>query len=195
MTSVRQFIVGLRAMLVLTVVLGIIYPLLVTLIAQVALPWQANGSLVSVRGGEASVLIAQDFTGEEWLQPRPSVALTDDGSSAWNPMASGGSNLGPNSEELARHITERRQRFAALNGVSPDQVPVDAVTASSSGLDPDISPANAELQVDRIARARGIDPEVVRRAIADATRGRTLGFLGEDRVNVVEVNAALSRLG
>lgn len=195
MTSVRHFLVGLRAIAVLTVVLGLGYPLLVTLVAQLALPWQANGSIVGADGREASVLIAQDFSGDEWLQPRPSAALTDDEQSAWNPMASGGTNLGPNSEELASQIAERRRQVADLNGARPDEVPADALTASSSGLDPDISPANAALQVDRIAHARGVDRALVEQAIAGARHARMLGFLGEERINVVEANLALSRLG
>jgi K+-transporting ATPase ATPase C chain len=122
----------------------------------------------------------------QYFQPRPSA-------SDYDGTASGGSNLGPNSAELADLIRQRRAEVAAFNGVPASQVPPDAVTASASGLDPDISPAYAAIQVDRVARARGADPGDVQRLVVEATSGRDLGFIGAPHVNVLELNLALDR--
>jgi len=195
---VRQTWAGLRALLVLTVLLGVVYPLAVTAVAQVAFPWQANGSLVSSSGervtsrGEAagSVLVGQAFDGPEWFHPRPSAA--GDG---YDSLASAGSNLGPLHPDLLATVQERRATVAAAEGVDPADVPADALTASGSGLDPDISPAYAALQVARVAGERGLSDDAVRALVDDATSGRDLGVLGEPRVNVLRLNLALQTMG
>jgi K+-transporting ATPase ATPase C chain len=189
----RQLWAGVRAMLVATVVLGLLYPLLVTGVAQVIAPGRADGSLVH-SGGQVvgSSIIGQDFADAggnplpRYFQPRPSASNYDG-------KASGGSNLGPDSSVLADQITQRRAAIAALNGVLPADVPADAVTASASGLDPGISPAYAALQVARVAAARQASPADVRQLVAAATHGRDLGFIGAPYVNVLELNLALDR--
>lgn len=191
----RQLLPGLRAVAVFTVLLGLAYPLVITGISQLAMNRQANGSMVEVAGRQASVHLAQNFTGDQWLQPRPSAAKNSDDANdpGWNGLYSAGTNAGPNSTELTEEITARRAELARVNGVPADQVPAEALTSSASGLDPDISPEYAEQQVNRIAAARHISPDAVRHAIAQGSHGRALGFLGEPTVNVVEVNAALAR--
>jgi K+-transporting ATPase ATPase C chain len=195
-TSVRGLWVAVRAMLVLTVVLGIAYPLTITGIGQLALPWQANGSLVRVDGAAVgSSLIGQSFTDADgkplpkYLQPRPSVA-----GKGYDAGSSGASNFGPENPKLIKAITQRRSEVAAFNGVDPADVPADALTASSSGLDPHISPAYALLQVPRIASSRGIAESEVRRVVESKIQARDLGYLGEPTVNVLLVNAALDEL-
>ena len=192
---VRQTWAGLRVLLVLTVVLGFAYPLAVTGVAQLAFPWQANGSLVTASGDRVdspdneavgSVLIGQGFDGPEWFHPRPSAA--GDG---YDTLASAGSNLGPLNEDLLAMVEERRSAVAAEEGVDPADVPVDALTASGSGLDPDISLAYAQLQIARIVKERGLTPEQVRVLVDQAAVGRDLGVLGEPRVNVLRLNLAL----
>ncbi|QHC58632.1 potassium-transporting ATPase subunit KdpC [Rathayibacter sp. VKM Ac-2760] len=192
--GLRQYAVALRAMLVLTVALGILYPLAITAVGQVAFAGQANGSTLSVNGETVgSSLIGQSFTDAdgnplpEWFQSRPSAA--GDG---YDASASSGSNLGPENEDLVASIEERRAAIAEFNGVDPTEVPADALTASASGLDPHISPAYAELQVARVAEARGLSEESVRSLVAEHTQGRDLGFLGEETVNVLELNIALA---
>ena len=195
---VRQTWAGLRVLLVLTVLLGFVYPLAVTGIAQVAFPWQANGSLVSSAGERVtsrddavgSLLIGQASDGPEWFHPRPSAA--GDG---YDTLASAGSNLGPRNEDLLDTVEERRAAVADAEGVDPADVPVDALTASGSGLDPDISPAYAQLQVARVARERGLSQDEVRALVDDTTAGRDLGLLGEPRVNVLRLNLALQTMG
>lgn len=175
----KQTLAAVRALVVLTVLLGLAYPLAITGIAQVAFPGNADGSLVE-RGGEVvgSDLIVQSFAGDpSYFQGRPSAADYD-------PLASGATNLGPENDDLIAAITERR---AAVG----DDAPPDALLASGSGLDPHISPEYAVLQVARIARERGLDESVVRELVDDHTQGRTLGFLGEPRVNVLQLNLAL----
>lgn len=185
----RQSVAGLRVLLVLTVVLGLAYPLAVHAVGRLV-PDRADGSLVRVDGVVVgSRLLGQSFAGDRWFLPRPSAA--GDG---YDPLASGASNLGPENPDLLATVQERRREVAAREGVPPDAVPADAVTASGSGLDPHVSPAYAELQVARVAGARDLDPADVRALVEDATEGRTLGVLGEVRVNVVEVNAALAML-
>lgn len=191
----RSFWTGLRIMLVFIVVLGIVYPLLITGIGQLVFPAQANGSPVRNADGRVvgSSLLGQNFAAADgsplpqYFQPRPSAA-GDDG---YDPMASGGSNLGPESPELVEAIRDRLAQVAEFNGVSESDVPVDAVTASGSGLDPHISVEYAELQVPRVARERGVAESEVAAAVARATSGRDLGMFGEPRVNVVELNLAL----
>ncbi|MFJ6533636.1 potassium-transporting ATPase subunit KdpC [Microbacterium sp. NPDC091662] len=189
-TAARTTGVAVRAMLILTLVLGVAYTLLVTGIGQLLLPWQANGSpLPDDRG---SSLIGQSFTdadGEalpEYFQSRPSAA--GDG---YDGAGSSGSNLGPENPDLVASIEERKAAIAEREGIDPSEVPADAVTASGSGLDPHISVAYALLQVPRIAEARGVPAQEVRDLVESRIQGRDLGFLGEERINVAELNLAL----
>ena len=195
---VRQSWAGLRVLLVLTVLLGLAYPLAVTGVSQLALRWQANGSLVSSSGervtsaadATGSLLVGQSFDGPQWFHPRPSAA--GDG---YDSLASAGSNLGPLNEDLVATIEERRATVAGIEGVDPADVPVDALTASGSGLDPDISPAYAHLQAPRVARENGLSVESVDELVVATTVGRDLGFLGEPRVDVLRLNLALQTMG
>lgn len=176
--------------LVLTVLLGIVYPLLMTAIAQVAFPWQANGSLIKDGSGNVvgSELLAQGFSQPRYFHPRPSAA----GSDGYDATASGGSNLGPTNQKLIDTVQQRAEAYRQENGLAADaQVPVDAVTASASGLDPDISPANALLQLPRVAAARGLSLDEARALVDHYTEGRTFFVLGEPRVNVLKLNIAL----
>ncbi|MCZ2804435.1 potassium-transporting ATPase subunit KdpC [Modestobacter sp. VKM Ac-2983] len=189
--SGRQLVAAVRALLVATVVLGLAYPLLMTGVAQVIAPARADGALVSVDGSVVgSSLIGQSFTDSdgdplpEYFQSRPSA-------SDYDGAASGGSNLGPNSEELVAAVGERRAEVAAFNGVAESEVPADAVTASGSGLDPDISPEYAALQVARIAEARGVPVDDVQALVDEHTAGRDLGFIGAPHVRVLDLNLAL----
>jgi len=195
-TTFRQTGVAIRAMLIATLLLGVGYTALVTGVGQLLLPAQANGSLVRL-GGEVvgSALIGQSSTDAdgaplpEYFQPRPSAA--GDG---YDGGASSGSNLGPENADLIAAIGERRAQVAAFEHVDPAEVPADAVTASASGLDPHIGAAYAALQVPRVAAERGLEEETVRALVAAHTTGRDLGFLGEERVNVLELNLALDAL-
>lgn len=185
----RQLLPALRVLLVLTVLTGIAYPLLVTGVAQAAFADKANGSLVTDAKGTqvGSSLIGQDFAGDRWFHGRPSAA--GDG---YDPTASSSSNLGPTNPDLLEAVAERAVQYRTDNGLSATaKVPVDAVTASGSGLDPQISVANARLQAPRVAQARGVSLAKVRRLIDAHTSGRSLGFLGEPGVNVVTLNLAL----
>jgi K+-transporting ATPase ATPase C chain len=200
---VRQHIAAFRALLMFTVICGIIYPLVMFGAAQGLFYNQANGSLVSYQGKVVgSSLLCQEFVDAkgnplpQYFQPRPSNAAnaadkTDYGCDAG---FSGASNLGPSNPTLVKLIQERRAAVAAFNGVSPSSVPADAVTASGSGLDPDISSAYAYLQVNRVAKARNLSPAVVRALVTKYVQGRTLGFLGEPRVDVLNLNVALDKL-
>lgn len=193
-TTVRTLWVAVRAMAVLTVACGIAYPLVIAGVGQLAAPAQANGSLVRNADGEVvgSALIGQGFVDSDgnplpaYFQSRPSAA--GDG---WDGAASSGSNLGPENADLIAAIEERKAQIAEFNGVSEDEVPPDAVTASGSGLDPAISPEYAAIQVARIAATRGMSVEQVGALVAAHTQGRDLGYLGEPRVNVLELNLAL----
>ena len=195
--TARTTWVAVRAMLLFTAVLGVGYTLVVTGLGQLAFGAQANGSQLRDDQGEVvgSSLIGQPFLDAEgnplpeFFQPRPSAA--GDG---YDSGASSGSNLGPENEDLVRAISERRAEIAELNGVAPAEVPVDAVTASASGLDPHISPEYAALQLDRVAAARELDPAEVRTLVATHTTGPLLGFLGDATVNVLELNLALDEL-
>jgi K+-transporting ATPase ATPase C chain len=176
--------------IVLTVLLGIVYPLVMTGIAQVLFPNQANGSLIRDSSGNAvgSALLGQSFTQPNYFHPRPSAA----GTNGYDATASGGSNLGPTNQKLIDNVQQRTDAYRQENGLAADaQVPVDAVTSSASGLDPDISPANALLQVHRVAAARGLSDDQVRNLVNQYTEGRTLFVLGEPRVNVLKLNLAL----
>lgn len=189
-TVARTTGVAIRAMLVLTLVLGVGYTLVVTGIGQLLLPFQANGSPLADDKG--SSLIGQSFTdadGEalpEYFQSRTSAA--GDG---YDGTASSGSNLGPENPDLVAAISERRAAIAEREGVSVDAVPADAVTASGSGLDPHISVAYALLQAPRIADERDLPEQQVRDLVESRIQGRDLGFLGEERINVAELNLAL----
>jgi K+-transporting ATPase ATPase C chain len=170
-----------------TVLLGIIYPLLVTGLAQVMFHDKANGQLISQNGTViGSRIIGQAFSGAGYLHSRPSAA-----GNGYDAANSNGSQLGPTNQKLIDRVNTDVARLHAENPSQPVPVPVDLVTTSASGLDPDITPAAAEFQVDRIARERGVAPEQVRQVIQQYTSGRQLGFLGEARVNVLEVNLAL----
>jgi len=178
-------------LLLMTVITGIAYPLLVTGLAQAVFPVQANGSLLAKDGKPiGSALIGQPFTASKYFWGRPSATAPQ----AYNGTASNGSNLGPTNPALADAV---RQRIAALQAADPGNtapIPVDLVTASGSGLDPEISPAAAQYQLARVARARGLPLAEVQALVARCTRGRQLGVLGEPRVNVLELNLALDAL-
>jgi K+-transporting ATPase ATPase C chain len=208
-SALAQFGVGIRAMVVLTVLLGVIYPLAMTGVAQVLFHGNANGSMIQAGGKDvASDLIGQAYTKQAvkdgkpemdadgapvmvadplWFQTRPSAVDYD-------AMGSAASQLGPNNADLLAAVQERRKAVADLEGVNPSQVPPDAVTASGSGLDPQISPAYAALQINRVARERGLDVAKVNQLVQDNTQGRTIGFLGEPTVNVVTLNRDLAAL-
>jgi potassium-transporting ATPase KdpC subunit len=192
MLTVRQIGVAIRLLLAATVVLGIAYPLAITGAARLLAPDRAGGSLVADDSGRVvgSRLIGQAFTQPQWFWPRPSAA----GADGYDAMASGGSNLAADNPTLIEAVTTRKQAAADTEGVAVADVPADAVTASGSGLDPHISPAYAYLQVDRVAAARGLDPDRLRELVATHVQGRELGFIGEERVNVLELNLALQSL-
>jgi K+-transporting ATPase ATPase C chain len=191
--------------LVLTVLFGLVYPLVMTGLARVLFPHQANGSLIVDKSGTVigSELIGQNFTSPGYFHPRPSAA-----GNGYDAANSGGTNLGPLSAKLLHGVVDKanpsnnfdgvEQLAAAVrqeNHLAPTApVPVDAVTRSASGLDPDISPAYAELQVPRVATRRGLSPDQVREVVRGATRGRQLWVLGEPRVNVLEANLKLDEL-
>lgn len=185
----RQSLAGLRVLLVLTVLTGLIYPAAIYVVGR-AMPDRADGSMLEVDGRVVgSRLIGQPFDGDEWFLPRPSAA-----GEGYDPLASGASNLGPESSDLLATVEQLRTEVAEREGVDPGLVPPDALTASASGLDPHISPEYAALQVPRVARVRGIAEDTVDDLVAEATTNRELGVLGEPRVNVVELNAALAML-
>lgn len=193
--SGHTFVVAVRAMIVFTLVLGVGYTLLITAIGQLAFPAQANGSLLT--DGDAVVgssLIGQSFTDPEgralpqYFQSRPSAA--GDG---YDGRASSGTNAGPENPDLIAAIEQRKADIARLEQVDETLVPPDALTASSSGLDPHISPEYAEIQVRRVAESRGVSESRIRQLVAEYTRGRDLGYLGEPVVNVVELNLALDQ--
>ena len=199
-SALRQYWAALRALLVLTIVLGLAYPLAVTGVAQLVAHGQANGSTVTSAGTSAgqtvgSSLIGQSFADDkgdplpQWFQSRPSAAGT-----GYDPTLSGASNLGPESPVLIKAINDRRAAIAAFDGVDPASVPPDALTSSGSGLDPDISPAYAYEQVTRVAAARKLPADRIRQLVADHVQGRALGFLGEPTVDVLQLNLALQAL-
>ena len=192
----RQYSVAIRALLIFTVVLGIGYTALITGIAQSTMRWQSNGSAINVDGSTVgSALIGQSFTDAkgnplpEWFQSRPSAA--GDG---YDASASSGSNFGPNNADLIKAVEERKAAIAKLDGVPESSIPADALTASASGLDPHISPAYALLQVDRVARVRNLPVAEVRKLVEDHIESPDLGYLGQARVNVLELNLALAKL-
>jgi potassium-transporting ATPase KdpC subunit len=212
---VRQHIAGLRLLLIFTVICGGVYPVVVWGIAQVAFPHQANGSLVSYKGRTVgSSLLCQEFVNAkgdplpQYFQPRPSYAIvgwglkeekngryvvtgTGPNNYGCNPLYSSASNLGNNNPAQISLVKQRQQQIAAFDHVPISKIPADAVTGSGSGLDPDITPANAAIQVDRVAAARHITPAQVEALVKKYTTGRTLGILGEPVVNVLQLNIAL----
>ncbi|GAA3549727.1 potassium-transporting ATPase subunit KdpC [Nocardioides daeguensis] len=189
--GLTQLAAAARFLGVLTVLLGLAYPLALTGFARVVVPHRADGALVERDGTVVgSALVGQSFAGDaSYFQSRPSAA--GDG---YDPLASGASNLSPENPDLVATVRQRIADVAAFDGVDPAEVAPDAVLASGSGLDPHISPEYAEQQVARVARTRKLAPATVRSLVADSTTGRTLGFLGEPRVNVLELNLALDGL-
>ena len=187
----RALLVSLRMAVVTIVLTGLIYPLVVWGLGVVLFPKQAAGSLVTDAKGTVigSTLIAQSFTADKYFQPRPSAAGT-----GYDAMASGASNLGPTSKALVSTVDTQVAEIVRQDGVARGAIPVDAVTSSGSGLDPDITPDNANMQVARVARARGLSEQQVRALVSAHTTGRQLGFLGEPRVNVLELNLALDQV-
>jgi K+-transporting ATPase ATPase C chain len=198
--SLRQLIAALRGLLVFTVICGIIYPLVIWGIAQGAFHNQANGSLVSYKGRVVgSSLLCQEFLDAkgnplpQYFQPRPSFAVvsTVKNDPGCDPLNSAASNYSSDNPIQVGLVKQREKQIAAFDHVKISQIPPDAVQASGSGLDPDISPANAAIQVERVAAARHISPAAVRALVAQNTSGRQLGILGEPVVNVLQLNIAL----
>jgi len=184
----EQILPALRLKLFMTVLLGVIYPLAITGICQVFFPYQANGSLIKT-GGKVigSELIGQNFSRPEYFQPRPSAA----GSDGYDPTSSGGSNYGPTNQKLIDRVKASVEKFRKDNPDYQGPIPADLLTASASGLDPHISPASAEAQAPRVAKARGVSVDQVNRLAAQFTEGPELGILGEPRVNVLKLNVEL----
>jgi potassium-transporting ATPase KdpC subunit len=198
---VRQHIAALRLLLVFTVLTGIIYPVFMWGIAQAAFHKQANGSMVTYNGRVVgSSLLCQEFVYPngnpmpQYFQPRPSDAVVSGVKNDYgcDPLYSSASNLGPDNPALVTLIKQRQEQIAKFDHVKISQIPVDAVTTSGSGLDPDISPQNADIQVDRVATARHVSPAAIMALVRQYTQGRTLGFLGEPRVDVLNLNVALN---
>ena len=185
----RNLWIAVKMTLVLTVLTGIIYPIVVFGIADVIFPSQAGGSLIT-HGGRVvgSAVIGQNFSQERYFHGRPSAA----GDKGYDASNSGGSNLGPTNKTLISTVDSRIKTVVEENpGINPSDVPIDLVTASGSGLDPEISPAAAEIEMARVAKARGVSPDLVRSLIRENTRGRLLGVFGEPGVNVLKLNLAL----
>jgi potassium-transporting ATPase KdpC subunit len=186
----QTLLVALRAVAVTLVLTGILYPLAMTGLAQVLFPSSANGSLVRDESGRivGSRLLGQRFTSPAYFAPRPSAAGT-----GYDPLASGGSNLGPTSAKLRERVKSDLARLFRENPEAALPVPAELVTASGSGLDPHVSPAAARWQIPRVARARGVSRERIAASLEDCVAGRELGFLGEPTVNVLELNLLLDR--
>jgi potassium-transporting ATPase KdpC subunit len=200
---VRQHIAGFRILLVFTVICGFIYPLIMLGIGQAAFHNKANGSLVSYNGHVVgSGLLCQEFVDAkgnplpQYFQPRPSAAVVSGEKNDYgcNPLFSAASNLGPTNPVEIKNIQAEQKAIAAFDHVPVSQIPPDAVTASGSGLDPGITPANAYMQVDRVAAARHLPVAKVRNLVTQNITGRTLGFLGEPTVNVLSLNILLDKL-
>ena len=199
---VRQHVAALRGLLLFTVICGIVYPLVMFGVAQVAFHKQANGSLVSYNGHVVgSSLLCQEFVDAkgnplpQYFQPRPSDAVNAEVKTDYgcDPGFSAASNLGPDNPVLVQLIKQRQQQIAAFDHVKISSIPPDAVTASASGLDPYISPQYAYLQVNRVAAARHVSASAVRALVSQFVQGRNLGFLGEPRVDVLTLNIALDQ--
>ncbi|MGH9469798.1 MAG: potassium-transporting ATPase subunit KdpC [Terriglobia bacterium] len=186
----RHIAPAFRMMVLLTILLGFVYPGVLTGLCHLLFPHRANGSLVRTEGRiVGSSLIGQSFAGPRYFHPRPSAT----GNEAYDALASGGSNLGPTSAVLYRRVKAAVANFREENPSYHGPIPADLLTASGSGLDPDISPASAFAQAARVAAARGAALRQIRRLIRQHTQRRQLGFLGEPRVNVLEINLALDR--
>lgn len=188
--TLRQTWIAVRALVVMTVLLGIIYPAALWAVGRVV-PGRADGSFVTNASGQVvgSSLIGQSFTDAKWFWPRPSAA-----GKGYDAQSSSGSNLAADNPALVKAIGEQKAAVAAADGVAASSIPPDAVTASASGLDPDISPAYATQQAARVAKARGLPLATVLALVDAHVTGRTLGFMGEPRVNVLELNLALEQL-
>jgi K+-transporting ATPase ATPase C chain len=201
-SSIRQYLAAFRLLLVFTVICGIAYPVVMWGVAQAAFKSQADGSLVTYNGQVVgSSLLCQEFVNAkgqplaQYFQPRPSAATsgaaTDYGC---DPGYSAAANLGPDNPTLVTDVKELQEQIAAFDHVKISQIPPDAVTSSGSGLDPDISPANAAIQVDRVAAARHLPVSEVQSLVSQNTKGRDIGFLGEPAVDVLTLNIALDKL-
>ena len=196
----KEFRPAIVILVGLTFITGLVYPLAITGLAQVLFPHQANGSMVERDGTVVgSALIGQVFADDKYFHGRPSATTDTDPNDStktvpapYNGANSGGSNLGPTSQALIDRINDDAKKLKAENASAP--VPVDLVTTSASGLDPDISPAAAEFQVLRVANARNLSPDKIRALVAEMTQDRFLGMLGEKRVNVLNLNLALDQL-
>ena len=202
-TWVAQHVAAIRAIIVLTLITGFVYPLVILGVGQAAFHNQANGSIVSYNGKVVgSSLLCQEFVDAkgnplpQYFQPRPSTASSSSVKNDYgcDPNYSGASNLGPNNPTLLKNVEAYKKAYAAFNHVSESSVPPDAVTTSASGLDPYISPQNAADQEARVAAARHLPLSQVKNLVASHTQGRTIGFLGEPRVNVLLLNIALDQL-
>jgi potassium-transporting ATPase KdpC subunit len=184
----REFWISVRMTIVLTLLLGIVYPVVMTAVGHVFFSHEAEGSLIqrnsTIVGSE---LIGQNFSSGKYFHSRPSSA----GSNGYDPTSSSGSNLGPTNKTLIDTVSKRVKDTSEAEGVPASQVPIDLVTASGSGLDPEISPAAADIQVRRVAKARGLNADTVRQLVQDNTHGRWLGLFGEAGVNVLKLNLAL----
>ena len=200
---VRQHLAAFRALLVFTVICGIVYPVVMVGVAQLAFRNQANGSLVSYNGKVVgSSLLCQEFVDShgnplpQYFQPRPSFAIVSGNKNDFgcDPLYSSASNYGPTNPTQVQLIQQRQKQISAFDHVPISQIPPDAVTASGSGLDPGISPANAYMQVPRVAAARHLPEAEVRNLVTDNITGRTLGFLGQPTVNVLTLNILLDQL-
>jgi K+-transporting ATPase ATPase C chain len=186
----KQLIIAVRVTLVFAILTGVAYPLLVTGLAKAIFPHQSDGSLIQPGGKTiGSELIGQKFSRPEYFQGRPSAA----GNDGYDGLASGGSNLGPTNQALVDRVQGDVKKFRDANPGATGPLPADLLTASGSGLDPDISPASAEIQIPRVAAARGMTADALRELVASHTEGRQFGILGEPRVNVLKLNLALDQ--
>ena len=186
----EQILPGLRIKIFMTIALGIIYPLAITGISQALFPHQANGSLMTVNGKViGSELIGQNFTKPEYFHPRPSAA----GNDGYDPLASGGSNLGPTNQKLIDRVKASVDKFHRENPDYHGPIPSDLLTTSASGLDPDISPDSALAQAARVAKARGVPVDQMNQLVAQSTEQPSFAILGEARVNVLKLNLALDQ--
>jgi len=188
----RSLLVAIKMTIVLTLLTGIVYPIVMVGLGHVLFPAQAGGSLIYKNESPVgSSLMAQNFKAARYFHPRPSAA----GTNGYDPTSSGGSNLGPTNKSFIDSVKQRTKDVVEEDGVPASRVPVDMVTASGSGLDPEISPASAEIQIDRVAKSRGMSADTVRALVIANTRSRWAGFLGEPGVNVLELNLALDGAG
>jgi K+-transporting ATPase ATPase C chain len=187
----RTFVIACRAALFTLLLTGVAYPLLVTGLAQLLFPGKANGSLVKDDRGQVvgSELIGQAFRHPAYFHPRPSAA----GAKGYDALASGGSNYGPTSQKLRDRVISDLERLKKENPAGAANLPAELLTASGSGLDPQLSPAGIRWQLPRVARARKVAPERIETVVRDYLQGRDLGFMGEPRVNVLLLNLALDR--